>query len=275
VELPGPRAKLDWAVKHLETLDREREALLETEPFFVASEFDQDAGCHVLSFRVRKDPWFLRLGLMVGDVIHNARSALDQAVWLVACRSNPIEMLWRQDVGRKIAFPVLSEEKAFPRHKVMPFISDDAKAVLGSLQPYKGGDTPVAIERLDRLWNIDKHRVIHSSMAQLDISGVTFRPGAIHMEDLIEGPETTHYPIDGLKDGTKIASVRFRDGRGPPLTKVEVKGKPTALIAFGSGFFALPVDGIGSLLVHTDKALSLIEALPEKAPASRASTEMG
>ncbi|HEY8501907.1 MAG TPA: hypothetical protein VIL21_04430 [Solirubrobacterales bacterium] len=277
MELAGPRAKFEWAVKHLQLLDRECGAILESKPFRVAPEFDQEAGCYVLRFRIREDAFPLHLGLRVGDIVHAARSALDQAVWLIACRSNPIKFLWERDIGRNISFPIVWVEKSFPKHRVMPYIADDAKAVLDFLQPYQGGDLAKAIGDLDTLWNIDKHRVIHQSTVQLDISHIGFRPAAIgikHMEPPF--PEITWHPLeDPFKDGAKIASIRFRDGAGPPETKVQVNGEPSAVVAFGSGFFALSIDVLGGLLVHVSQALSMIESLPEAAPPSRASTEKG
>jgi hypothetical protein len=259
----------------LKLLDDECRAVLESKPFCVVSDFDQDSGCHVLRFRARENVFSKKLGLRVGDAVHNARSALDQAVWLIACRSNPIELLWEPGIARKISFPVLRDKKQFPKHRLMPFITDDAKSVLDSLQPYQRGRMGQAMDDLDTLWNIDKHRVIHQSAAQLDISHIGFRPGSVFIErHLIESsPETTWFPLKGtLEDGTKIATIRFADGAGPPITDVHVSGEPKAEIAFGSGFFALSVDVIGGLLVQLDQALERIEALTEDAPSSRAST---
>lgn len=263
MDLTGPRAKLDWAAQQLAALDRECSAHLETKPFHVAVEFED--GSHVVRFRGRKGMPVFRWGLMVGDVVHNARSALDQAVWLIACRSTPVETLWQPDVGWRISFPVAPKPSRFMQHRVMPFLAEDAKAVLEPLQPYHEGDIPESLEMLDRLWNIDKHRVIHSTTVQLDISEIKLRPGAIHIEDLIgNSPETTWHELPNpIPDGTKIASVRFKDGQGPPYTTVEVIGEPSVLLGFGSGFFALPIDGIGKLLVNADEVLSVIETLPE------------
>lgn len=274
MELDGPRAKFQWAVQHLNLLDDECRTVLDAKPFSVVPEFDQDSGSHVMRFRVREDLFSKKLSLRVGDAVHNARSALDQAVWLIACRSNPIDLLWKPSIARKISFPVLREEERFLRHRLMPFITDDAKAVLDSLQPYQGGDMGQAMDDLDTLWNIDKHRVIHKSVAQLDISHIGFRPGAIFIEHMSDPfPETTWHPLEGtLEDGTKIASIRFRDGVGPPETTVMVNGEPKAAIAFGGGFFALSVEVIGGLLIQVDQALSRIEALSEVAPPSQAST---
>lgn len=238
-------------------------------------EFDEERGCFVLRFRVREDAFPKYLGLRVGDVVHNARSALDQAAWLIACRSNPIEWLWEPEIGRRIAFPVIREEAGFRKHRVMPYIAEDAKVVLDELQPYGGGDIGQAIGDLDTLWNIDKHRVMHRSAAQLDVSRVGFRPGAIRIEDLETDPDTTwNYP-EKLTDGAEIGSVRFRDGVGPPFTTITVTKEPEAVLAFGSGFVSFSIDVIGGMLVRVHEALSRIEGLSEKAALSKAAAEAG
>lgn len=178
-------------VEQLRDFEADCQTVLDKRPFRVEPEFDKERMCFVLRFRVREDVFPKHLGLRVGDVVHNARSALDQAVWLIACRSNPIEWLWQRGIARRIAFPVAWKEASFRRHRVMPYIADDAKAILAELQPYAGGDIGNAIGDLDVLWNIDKHRVMHRSAAQLDVSKVAFRPGALRIENLETDPDTT------------------------------------------------------------------------------------
>jgi len=263
VELLGPRAKLDRAHEHLKALDLETRKAFGPQPVFIADEFDFEARCHVMRLHIREIGDTLRLGTIVGDLIHNVRSALDQAAWLVACRSNPVEKLWQPDIARQIAFPLTWKPRKFRSHGVMPFIADDAKAVLEGLQPYKGGDTPEALGRLDTLWNIDKHRVLHSVALNVDLSGVRFRPKGINIDHFPE--ETVWHELTGsVEDGTPIATVKFSGGEAPE-TGVDVTGQPTATIGFGSGFFALPILGIAALIGHAAVALGGIEGLPETA----------
>jgi hypothetical protein len=270
LELLGPRAKLDWAVQKLEALDLESKRWLESQPLRVVDEFDEEAGCHILRLHKTTVPAdHLRMGLMVGDVVHNARSALDQAAWLLACRTNPVQELWEPTTGWKISFPITREPGRFKTHRVLPFLHEDAIAVLEKLQPYQGGNIPDCLGHLDLLWNIDKHRVIHSLNINLDISPVSFRPAAIFAErDLIEHPPETTWaePLAGIEHGAEIARVRFHEGLGPPYTKVEVNGQPTCEIAFGSGDFCFPVEALAGLLVAVARALSDIEALPDDPP---------
>lgn len=267
VELSGPRAKLSWAAKKLEALDLECKAFLESKPLRVAPEFDDETGCHVVRLREHARPPQFRMGLMVGDVVHNARSALDQAAWLLAYRSNPVDKIWEPAVAWKIAFPVTRDPGRFTTHKVMPLLHEDAIAVLEGLQPYKGGNVPECIGHLDTLWNIDKHRVIHSNNINLDLSGLRFLTGAINTErDLIRHPPVTTSSelSDAIEDGAEVARVRFHEGLGPPHTVVEVTGEPAFEIAFGSGDFCFDVEALGGLLVATAHALSAIEALPDE-----------
>ncbi|MBS1861751.1 MAG: hypothetical protein JSS68_08565 [Actinobacteria bacterium] len=270
MELQGPRAKLDWAIQKLETLDTESKAFLETQPLRAVSEFDDEAGCHIIRLRSNAGPYArgLHMGLMVGDVVHNARSALDHAAWLLACRSNPVNQLWEPRTARKISFPVTTEPELFKTHRVIPFLHEDAIAVLEEFQPYQGGDTADCIGHLDTLWNIDKHRVIHTSTINVDTSSISFRNAAIDMADLIEHPPETSWTEvpERIEDGTEIARVRFHSGNGPPWTKVKVEGQPSCEVAFGSGEFMFPPDALGGLLVATARALSAIEGLPEIAP---------
>lgn len=268
MELLGPRTKLDWAVEKLEALDLETQAFLETQPLRVLDEFDDESGCHVMrlrSFAGPKERGF-RMGMMVGDVVHNARSALDHAAWLLACRSNPVEKLWEPSTAWKISFPVTWDEERFKARRVLPFLHEDAIAVLEGLQPYQGGNVEDCIGHLDRLWNIDKHRVIHTSTINVKTVGISFRPGAVNgLRDIIEHPPETTWSEtpQRIEDGTEVARVRFHEGLGPPFTEVKVEGQPTCEIAFGSGEFMFPPIALRGLLYATAQALARIEVLPE------------
>jgi hypothetical protein len=55
---------------------------------------------------VRADIDLLRFSIIFGDLLHNLRSALDHAVWLVACRSTPVAGLWATRTAPSIMFPI-------------------------------------------------------------------------------------------------------------------------------------------------------------------------
>jgi hypothetical protein len=218
----------------------------------------------------------LYLSLIVGDLIHNTRSALDQAAWLLACRSNPVEKLWEPRTAKKIAFPLIrSNERDFLNHSLMPFIGEDAKAIVEDLQPYKGGDTQEALARLDLYWNVDKHRVLHASFARLTTTAISFRPRFLLSKGFPGEAEWIWAdPPESYKEGTEVARVRYPSGAGPPEIHVDVTGQPTAEIAFGSAGTGIgaTIPGLGGLIGHVALALDRLETLRAEGPPA-ASTE--
>jgi hypothetical protein len=125
--------------------------------------------------KVPVDEW----GAIIGDVVHNLRSALDHLVWqLTLANGNtpPPNPVPRDSCWRKIGFPIwLKPYPADHRGNLIPWASarKEPKSLWGvrpslradfeALQPFKHGQNaakePLAI--LDELWNIDKHRHLH------------------------------------------------------------------------------------------------------------------
>ncbi|MBA2505934.1 MAG: hypothetical protein H0V29_08325 [Thermoleophilaceae bacterium] len=238
--LAGPLAKLDRAREHLESLDAGCEAFLEGDPYYVAVEFDSDAGCHFLRFRVREQVP-LRLSVIVGDIVHNLRSALDQATWLLAGQTKSFAELNKPGVRERISFPITRSRPEFEAHKVIPFLQPAPLSTVAVMQPYEL-DRPVQhhpLILLNELWNTDKHRTVHGGFAAVDLAPISFQPAAVHIEAFEDlQTEWLHPPGEGMEDGTNIARVRFGGAAAPPAAKVDVKGKPTAQMMFGSGQIA-------------------------------------
>lgn len=88
---------------------------------------------------------------------------------------------------------------------------------------------------MNKLWNADKHRVVQAGAVGLNFSTLSFVPKALRIEDL--RPVEVSYsitPETKLKNGTEVATVRFVGPEALETAKVDVKGQPTARIAFGS-----------------------------------------
>src|SRR5215218_6041340 len=81
--LDGPRAKLARAHEHLVALRAAIDEYLAARPFATPNERDEASGDYVFRLVVQQ-PLPLRLGVMVGDFAHNARSALDHLVYLLS-----------------------------------------------------------------------------------------------------------------------------------------------------------------------------------------------
>jgi hypothetical protein len=163
-ELKGVRDKLDWAQHHFHDVDAaiQRLGLPEAERKSKPTvNFDTQAKELVIRLGERP-PLDPSVALMVGDCIHNVRSAFDHLAYQLALKHSPSRVAeWEN----RIQFPIYLDEKrfnSFVDKKVAPFISATALAEIKQLQPYWPGndgadDIIWAISQLDV---IDKHRLL-------------------------------------------------------------------------------------------------------------------
>jgi hypothetical protein len=102
----------------------------------------------------------LYVGVVLGEFIHNVRSALDNLVWQLVklgTDTNPAR-------PKRIEFPLYDTEAEFwaDRDRRMPGVWHPDRTILERHQPYHGGNTTMGhpLRLLDHLWNQDKHRVV-------------------------------------------------------------------------------------------------------------------
>jgi hypothetical protein len=140
-----------------------------------------------------KAPRSLDWGPLIGDVAHNLRSALDNAVWALSDSGakgpapNPVPPRSR---WRWVAFPVVLDSKNWDGRagKDLWALDPAQVAIFKELQPFYTGQQapnrePLAV--LDELWNIDKHRHLHLVNATVelrDVLSVSPFPGAPNVE---------------------------------------------------------------------------------------------
>jgi hypothetical protein len=94
------------------------------------------------------------LSVMVGDIAHNLRSALDQMVAALV-RDN------RRNVAHGTGFPISESAERFKTAAISKLrnLSAEATKFITDLEPYKGGKTS-ALWVLAELNNMDKHNTI-------------------------------------------------------------------------------------------------------------------
>ncbi len=167
--LHGVWAKWERAVEQLAALDKEVTAFCTSQPYpyGIRSYSNREAG----RYRFEIDPaWppglVLRWGAIIGEIVHDFRSALDNLVWQL------VKLNEREPDGGH-SFPILEDEpsKGFAvqmrrewtdrrgrvHHGPLFGVGDDALAIIEACQPYKRDDG-ILLLRLHALWNIDKHR---------------------------------------------------------------------------------------------------------------------
>jgi hypothetical protein len=155
--LESPRAKIEWAAGHFEVLDREGRAWEDSHPYLVRGQLDREPREYVggLVVEPKPDP---DLSLVLGDYVHNLRSALDHLVWQLVIANGEIP-------GKSNQFPIAAccdEWKRAIKSGWLRGVEPEAVALIESLQPHRGkGPTDkhllVVLNTLDIS---DKHHVL-------------------------------------------------------------------------------------------------------------------
>lgn len=197
--------KLNRAIQHLERLKGEVKRWLGEHPYFLVSKFDPQRGEHSVWIRPEGEPP-AEIGLIVGDCLHNLRSALDSLVY-------DLGRVWKggelpPDVAKKSEFPIYIDPDEFRkfRKRKIGAISPHAQADIEGLQPYNEWghfrsymallgmrSHPEAhhpLWLLQELSNIDKHRERHLTL---------FGP-----EQVLFGGQGVDFELPTARDATSI-----------------------------------------------------------------------
>jgi hypothetical protein len=109
--LDGCDLKLKRAEEHLKCLEAKRvELLAEERPYAVFQKYDAETSCVLFTAQLLDElppDW----GVIVGDYVHNVRSALDHLAWQLACLHYGREPTGKN--GREVAFPITASHTQF------------------------------------------------------------------------------------------------------------------------------------------------------------------
>lgn len=165
--------------------------------------------------------------LIIGDCLHNLRSALDNLVYELALAHIGIDRL-TEDCARILEFPIFGDREMNEREcrNKIGCIHPDAQATIKCLQPHNRGDEFASdpLWKLQQLNNIDKHRVPHITM--LAVSTYADFPDVPH-----PAGGTLNIYLGPFEDSTKIASHTPVSGEFDP--KLHMDPLLTFGIAFG------------------------------------------
>lgn len=173
--LEGVQVKIDRSRKHLRDLEMEIAYFLYLKPYEFVSKFDPDRSAVSAYFVLTTpEPGLLPYwGGVIGDVVHNLRSALDHLAWQIVDANGGA-------TGNDIKFPSSRTEHEYEewrrprpdRKKRDPFVGVDCRAIkaIEEEQPYKrkNGQDPAThpLAVLNALWNRDKHKVLIPAIFQ-------------------------------------------------------------------------------------------------------------
>ena len=222
--LDGPRLKISRAHMHLESLRERVQRFSNGNPYGVVADYDGHTDKCVLRAHVFDHPpqeW----GIIIGDIAHNLRSALDQLIWQLA-------LLQTSTPYVKTAFPIFD---AFTKYRdngrrVIQDLTRRQATLVKWLQPYRRGDEAEGhpLWLLQDVNNTDKHRVIQTVGTVFDIQGLGFGN--------MRGFDFSNMNVYGgtrLEDGAPIADFTLVQTSADAY--VEMNPQITSSIEFGEG----------------------------------------
>jgi hypothetical protein len=162
--LNNPKLRVKRAKEHLDVLHVKVKEFTDTKPPHVSVHEDIQNALYVLQIKLPIiDP---KLAIIAGDAIYYLRSSLDHIAWQLALLTTdrPYDLT---------AFPVIDDKtskKMSKFRRITKNIPSDAVDEIDALQPYHRGASykDDLLWKLDKLCNIDKHRVIPAEGTSLD-----------------------------------------------------------------------------------------------------------
>lgn len=219
--LDGVEAKLQRAKEHMHTCWDAYHAALSANAVTLRLEPDPEAGYYV--GKVESVPTLPpSIGVLVGDVVHEFRSALDHLAWQAALRQT-------DKPHRRTSFPITDSEKDYGL--ACAYISNlgpEESAIVERFQPYNRGGEYSPLRMLRVLSNKDKHKVLNAVVVRATIVGATF-----------EGVNCTVEGTEWIRDGRELEVdaqfVRLKLGGNFTHPEVKMKGNFVPEVALEGG----------------------------------------
>lgn len=183
--------KIDRAKQHFEDLYREVSGFKSRKPYSIRFDHDSEPGYNIAKIVVHEPIPEIWSGV-VGDIIHNCRSSLDNFATALV-------------IANGVTCKSAIEDTYFPIKWDLDGLSDDrtkrffkrtnasVEKLIRRIEPYRGGKCD-ALFRLHRLDNLDKHQAIIPV-------GSLLRDYAINSTDIISVVFSDVYP---LEDGHEL-----------------------------------------------------------------------
>ena len=203
--------KLDWARRHTEALQEEFRVFRESKPYLGSLKYNVEENCYICRAK-NIVPFPVELSLIVGDIVHALRSALDALVYRLSV--NGLGRMPGRGEIQFVQFPILdrSNQWAGERGRALKFLCPGAVEIIESFQPYNRVDPGKfdALSILRDLANIDKHRHILTGIAATSETVLKLEAPA-----MFPGTEVKGY-VGPIMEGQVLAKWRFDDVPPPP-----------------------------------------------------------
>ncbi len=249
LDLSSSTAKIIRALEHVDTLEAELRAWLKVTPTYgLRFDITAETGWCSVMLTPQKGVVEPRFGVLLGDVVHNLRSALDYVVASLVEASN-------STLVARHKFPIYADKTRYLKEVGTPAAPRSTGPLGGvrfggelieSVQPYKRQPEPRVVQlwAVHRLSNADKHRQLTTSVTipmpsgpiEFDHNGRVL--GIVEYEEISDwSPHEDH----------EIARLKFDR---PLPTYIRPKGTISMGVLFTTGPFGDDPDPL-AIQVHT------------------------
>jgi hypothetical protein len=261
--LDGISLKVKRSYQQIDILKNEISTFMDREPYKPAFKMNRirgatEAPC-VLDFTIRlvvEEPCPPMFGILVGEIVHNLRSALDHIVYQLVIHATNAP----PPVVSKTQFPIFLDAAGF-KHRgplLLKGVGTKAAALIKAMQPFATGEgVKSPLWHLSQLSNIDKHRTIHLTGGTLEAFNFEFSP-----ELVTEAQITKRVKEAGaFQNNTIVAEGRLMSDIYPfgSSCQVEMQAKVTFNVVFDK---STPFVGdwlvVGTLLDAADRSRDCI-----------------
>jgi hypothetical protein len=262
--LHGAYLKITRASKHLDELKAALSQWFEKGEGYGTTIEEEPDGWQLFRCEIREDiP--LGLGVVVGDIAHNLRSALDHLAWELVELDNG-------NPGKHTGFPIFTNPKQWKAKVEDPYyrpnkfkrLKSPLKGVrrevyddIEKLQPYhrQGGFSPARQRLAELAWlnNADKHRALHVAYGVISDEEIRVEFDLPHLVLGVE-KEILVEPTQLLEDGLELVRLRV-------TVRGDANAEPNAELVMPVGVVFAQEDGfVGypSLIESINEVIDII-----------------
>lgn len=215
-------AKILRAEEHARLLDQELIAWMKEPPYALTRKVSSDLKRHSIAVSILKPPPLQRWSLLLGDAIHNLRSALDHLVYAISVHELKADPPPNE---RRCAFPIVDAAKDFgSQRKYIRDLSLPVQAAVESVQPYnrKHALMPPLLAVLRDFDDADKHRLIKVVLQRPDEINIDVTAPGLVSDDVHIGSQH----VNLVENDTEIAWITLDS----PYPNLNVKCRTTLAV---------------------------------------------
>lgn len=205
IPIDSVMAKLQHAEGYFDAIKNHWLSWKNSNPYRILRQTNADLTRYSLILHIDKEPPLQNWSLIIGDIIHNLRCALDHLVYAIAVYESGQEPPPLDD---RLMFPICDTSTVFmdQSNRRLATLSPGVRATIEAVQPYNRPHAvlPPLLSILRNFDNRDNHKLIHLIYSSVQFGNIGFCGPALARGDGKFIPN-----FGELEDGAEIAAVVF------------------------------------------------------------------